>query len=196
MKMKDMGKGDIYQICKKVRMNGIFAGVVVTVIWALLYFVLVRGSFVDIFYGINRVYLLIFIVGIGFIVVNGFCLLINLDKKQIQNQVAEQGIYLEQFESNLDEGVAFCQKGGSDVFFISSQYGLLRSRGVWKVIRTENIMKLGVDRIERGQVVVERAHCLMRDGNVYTVSIPNALAMQAVEFLKMTMNSGIVTDNN
>lgn len=195
MKMKDMGKGNIYQICKKIRMNGIYAGIVVIGIWALLYFVLTGGSFVDMFYGINRVYLLIFIVGIGMVLLNGFCILFKLDKKQIQNQVLEQGIYLEQFEKNLDDGIAFCQKGGSDVFFISSQFGLLRTQGLWKVIRTEQIMKLGVDRIQRGQVAVERLHCLMKDGNVYTVSIPNVLAMQAAEFLKGTMTSEVVSNN-
>ena len=193
--MKDMGKGDIYQICKKIRMNGIYAGIVVIGIWALLYFVLTGGNFVDMFYGINRVYLLIFIVGIGMVLLNGFCILLKLDKKQIQNQVLEQGIYLEQFEKNLDDGIAFCQKGGSDVFFISNQFGLLRTQGLWKVIRTQQIMKLGVDQIQRGQVAVERLHCLMKDGNVYTVSIPNVLAMQAAEFLKGTMTSQVVSNN-
>lgn len=185
--MKDMGKGDIYKICKKIRMNGVYVGIFVIVFWALLYFVLTKGSFDDMFYGINRLYLIIFLLGIGFVVVNTFCILIKWDKRIIQKAVSEQGIYLEQFERNMDDGIAFCQKGGSDVFFISSQYGIVRTHGCWNVIRTENIMKLGVDRLDHGQVVIERMHCLMKDGTVYTVALPIRLAMTAAEYLKGTL---------
>ena len=193
--MKDMGKGNIYQICKKIRMNGIIAGVALLGLWAVLYFILSRGSFIDMFYGINRIYLIFFVMGIGFIVVNGFLLLIGFDKRQIKNKVAEQGIYLEQFEANLNEGIAFSRKGSGDVFFISTQYGLLRSYGCWIVIRTKNIMKMGIDKVDQGKVVVERIHCLMKDGNVYTMAIPNALAMQAAEYLKESIQSGTVAVN-
>ncbi|MGN0495895.1 MAG: hypothetical protein ACI4GW_06685 [Lachnospiraceae bacterium] len=190
--MKDMGKGNIYQICKKIRMNGIVFGIALIVIWALLYLVLSGGSFTDIFYGVNRVYLFVFLVGIGLVVVNVFCILTRWDKRIIQKLALEQGIFLDQLERNMDDGIAFCQKGGSDIFFISSQFSIVRSHGFWQIIRTENIMKLGVDRMERGQVVIERMHCLMKDGTVYTVAIPNRLAMVAAEYLKGTLTSGTV----
>ncbi|MBO5489717.1 MAG: hypothetical protein J5972_07425 [Eubacterium sp.] len=188
LKTKDIG---IYQICKLLRINGIIVGIIVIALWALLYIVFTHGNFVDMFYGVNRVYLPILIWGIGFVVINGFCLLIKLDKRQIQNQVAKQGINLEQFESNLDEGIALCQKVASDVFFISNQFGLLRTRRFWKVIRTEDIMKLGVDRVERGKITIERLHCLMKDGNIYTVSVPNETATQAAKYLKKTISAGV-----
>lgn len=193
--MKDMGKGNIYQVCKKVRMNGIFGGIAMLFVWVVLYYFMSPGKFVDMFYGINRIYLLFFVVGIGLIVVNGFFLLFGLDKKRIRKLVAEKGIYLEQFEANLDEGTVFCQKLGRDIFFISTQFGLLRERGRWVVIRTQDIMKMGIDSVQNGKTTIERLHCLMKDGSVYTMAMPAALAAQAADFLKKTVTSESVITN-
>ena len=193
--MKDMGKGNIYQVCKKVRMNGIFGGIAMLFVWVVLYYFMSPGNFVDMFYGINRIYLLFFVAGIGLIAVNGFFLLFGLDKKRIRKLVAEKGIYLEQFEANLDEGTVFCQKLGRDIFFISTQFGLLRERGRWVVIRTQDIMKMGIDSVQNGKTTIERLHCLMKDGSVYTMAMPAALAAQAADFLKKTVTSESVITN-
>ena len=129
------------------------------------------------------------------IAVNGFFLLFGLDKKRIRKLVAEKGIYLEQFEANLDEGTVFCQKLGRDIFFISTQFGLLRERGRWVVIRTQDIMKMGIDSVQNGKTTIERLHCLMKDGSVYTMAMPAALAAQAADFLKKTVTSESVITN-
>ncbi len=189
--MKDMGKGNIYQVCKIIRMQGIKAGLVVIGIWALLYLVLMRGNFVDMFYGINRIYLIILALGIGYVLVNGICMLFQVDKIKIQKLVAEQGIMLAQYENNLDEGIAFYQKGSSDLFFISNQYGLIRSHGAYHVIRTDNIMKLGIDQMNNGQVQIQHMHCLMKDGAIYSFVLSNQAAYSVAEYMKRNMKANL-----
>lgn len=132
-------------------------------------------------------YLLIFIAGIGTVVINVICLLLQTDRRKIQQLVVNQGIMLDQFENNLDEGIAFRQKNSADLFFISNQYGLVRSNGRYHVIRTGHIMKLGIDKVQTGQIQTERMHCLMKDGTVYTVAMANQTAMNIAEYIKATL---------
>ena len=45
---------NIYGVCTQVRKSGMTAGVILTAVWAALYFLLLDGNFEDLFYGINK----------------------------------------------------------------------------------------------------------------------------------------------
>jgi len=178
-----MNNKDIYEICKSIRKYGIVAGVVVIAFGFLLYSVLLNGELEDLFYGINRVYLIFPIMGIALIVYHVFGLLFNVDKRKIKYLAENQGIMMHQFEMDLRRGNVFYQKGSGDVLCISDQYGLIRSKGAYHVIRTKDIMKLGIDTVNVGQTTQERMNCLMRDGSVYPLIMKHSIAMQAASFL-------------
>lgn len=169
---------NIYGVCTQVRKSGMTAGVILTAVWAALYFLLLDGNFEDLFYGINRIHLLVFAIGIGYVLLNVFCIITGFDKRNIRKQVSAMGISLEQFENNMSKGCVYSKAGASDVFVLSSVYCLFRSNGFFHVIRTDDIMKLGVDVFGNGKNRTERMHCLTRDGNVYTIDMPIEKTME------------------
>ncbi|MDO5154782.1 MAG: hypothetical protein Q4D51_02350 [Eubacteriales bacterium] len=186
MMYTNYNQGDIYLAYRIMRKRAVMTMGIIAVL-SLLLFPLIGGTekdaWMNLFYGINRIYLLLIAAFWSVFVVELYRYITKWDKRKIQQQLRRLGIDRYTFEQKMDTGRFFFPKGKTDSIFVSKDYSIIGGHGRYAVVRTIDILKLGVDTVNRGQVVEHRMHCLMRNGKVYSLNLPEVYANEVAKYL-------------
>jgi hypothetical protein len=186
--------GSIYQAYDIIRKRMITQTGVLSVLSFLLFPLI--GSvnpqqWINLFYGTNRLYLLIIVIIWVMFISQIYCFVSKWDKRQIEKQLELLAIPKELFEAAMEKGRIFMRKGHTDSMFVSGEYCIIGGRGQYRVVRSQDIYKLGITSVTVGNRknnhTEYRLNCLMRNGTKYTLSMPQEQALEVASYLKIVM---------
>lgn len=184
IKFSDVENGNIYKVYSNMRKKLTFQLGIAALLFLCIFGGINPAEWINLFYGINRMYLIIIIVVWVMFLVQVYCYVTKWDKRQIQEELQLQGIPKELFEENMNQGRFFFQTGRADNMFVSSQYCIISSHGRYSIVRSEDIYKLGVDTFKNGNITAHRLNCLMRNGKKYTLYMKVTQSVEIAKYLK------------
>ncbi len=186
MRYTEVNTGNIYEAYDIIRKKSVGRCAVLAGL-SLILFPLIGGirpeDWLNLFYGINIMYLFIILAMWAMFLSQVYCMVTKWDKRQIEKQLILQGINKDIFEENMDKGRIFFQNG-TDSMFVSSEYCIIAGRGRYSVVRSRDIYKLGIDTVSNGKVNMPRLMCLMRNGKKYTLMLRQSVSLEIAEYLK------------
>lgn len=106
------------------------------------------------------------------------------DRRIIEKQLRVQGVSSELFENALKQGRFFSYKRNTDTIFVSGEYCVIGSREKYYIVRSGDILKLGLETISSGRYKAYRLNCLMRSGEKYSLFMGKLEAVEIAEYLK------------
>lgn len=181
-----MNQQNIYQVYRHIRERNIAFFGVLAIVELLTFPSLVRTEEgrLDFFYGSNWTYLMLVIVLWIALLVELYYYISCWDKRQIQKQVMLMGVSKELFEEAMGNGRFFAYKASTNTIYVSGEYCIIGGRGKYHVVRSRNILKLGLESVSVGKQTAYRLHCLMRNGEKYTVYMKRMQAIEIAQYLK------------
>ena len=181
-----MNQKNIYQVYHHIRGRNIVfvCGLGLVELMMLPSLLRTEEGGLDFSYGSNWRYLPLVIVLLIVLLVQLYCYVSCWDKRQIQKQVMMMGVFREQFEEAMSNGRFFAFNAGSNTMYVSGEYCIIGGRGKYHVVRSKNILKLGLESVSVGKKTAYRLHCLMRNGEKYTVYMKRIQAIEIAQYLK------------
>lgn len=181
-----MNQQNIYQVYRHIRERNIAFVGVLAIVELLIFPSLLRTEEgrLNFLYGSNWMYLMLVIVLWIALLVQLYYYVSCWDKRQIQKQVMMMGIFREQFEEVMSNGRFFAYKASSNTMYVSGEYCIIGERGKYHVVRSRNILKLGLETVAVGKQTAYRLHCLMRNGEKYTLYMKRMQAIEIAQYLK------------
>ena len=188
-----MNQQNIYQVYRHIRRrNIVFIGIVGIVVAGRipLFFMCSwrEGDWLELFNERNWIYLILVIVLLIALLVELYYYVSCWDKRQIRKQIMMMGIFREQFEEAMSNGRFFAFNAGSNTMYVSGDYCIMGVRGKYHVVRSRNILKLGLESISAGKQSAYRLHCLMRNGEKYTLYMKRMQAIEIAQYLKEALS--------
>ncbi len=180
------GYTSVFDVYHKIRSKETLKSLACLVIGIILFAIVFGfkdGSWKDIFYGINRAFLLIGILFIVYFLYNVILYIFRVDtiriKRLIRSYPGNHMVIL----NNLEAGKIY-SSGTADTFLVSTNYCLFYSVGRYHLVRTGDIKKLGYDVKYVNKHKKEILICLLKNGERYEMYINRMQAMEIADYMK------------